>query len=175
MTVEEMGKVIDYIKTCYPQAWKDVDVKKTVAVWAGMFADDNKHDVMMAVKAYVASDTTGFAPSIGQVKSEMIRVQLQGAPSANDAWTHIRKAISNSAYYSESEFRALTPAEQRIVGSPRQLFDWSQMDVDTLDSVVASNVRRAYQSLADSERYRMTLPAKLLAQLSEFEGRLIGE
>lgn len=179
MTVQETGRVIDYIKIAFPMAWKDVDHKKTVAVWADMFADEDVRSVMAAVKAYTATDASGFAPSIGAIKSELVKAKLAGAPTAQDAWNHIRKAISNSGYHAAEEFEQLTAAEQRIVGSPRQLYDWGQMDVETLDSVVASNVQRAYRAIWEAERDRLALPSSVSVRLAELANmtfrRLPGE
>lgn len=51
MTLKETSRVIAYIQTAFPSAWKDVDQDNVMRVWADMFADDDMHSVMMAVKA----------------------------------------------------------------------------------------------------------------------------
>lgn len=104
MTLKETSRVIAYIQTAFPSAWKDVDQDNVMRVWADMFADDDMHSVMMAVKAFVASDSTGFPPAIGQIKSRMARQRMLGEPTEQDAWNHIRKAISNSGYHAAEEF-----------------------------------------------------------------------
>ena len=48
---------------------------------------------------------------------------------------------------------------QKIVGSPAQLHEWSQMDRDTVNSVVASNFQRSYKARAKNERDFLSLPS----------------
>ena len=167
MNASEARGVLAILATEYPEAYKNVDVNAKVGLWAVMFADDSAEDVVMGVRAYMATDVKGFAPKVGQIKAEIVKVKTSGAPAASDVWNHIRKAISNSGYHSVEEFEALSPVEQRIVGSPRQLYDWGQMDVDTLDSVVASNVQRAYRTMLEDEKYRMALPPSVSSRITQ--------
>ena len=88
-------------------------------------------------------------------------------PDANEVWQHIRYAISNSGYHAVEEYARLSPIEQRLVGSPRQLYDWGQMDVERLDSVVASNVQRNYRELISQEAYQLSLPSNVSNRLKE--------
>lgn len=173
MTSSDARKILAILATEYPEAYKTVDVNAKVALWSTMFADDDPQDVAMAVRAYIATDTKGFAPKVGQIKAEIVKAQTAGAPSAVDTWNHIRRAISNSGYHAAEEYERLSPAERMLVGSPRQLYDWSQMDVETLDSVVASNVQRAYRGLLESERYKMALPAAVSERLEALADRAV--
>lgn len=162
MTVAEMGRVFEYIQAGYPGAWKDANQQHVIALWAELFAQDDMHAVMMAVKAHVA--TSNRPPTPADIKDELIR-QRQGSGSAIDAWNHIRKAISNSGYHAAEEYERLSPVEQRLAGSPHQLRDWAMMDVDTLDSVVASNVQRAYRACSEEEKRRLALPQSVAQEI----------
>lgn len=161
--MEETAKVMEYIKTCYPFAWKQVDAKKTVAVWADQFGEEPRPLVMAAVKAYVSTNATDYPPNIGQIKAMIHKLSAGDELTASDAWIHIRKAISNSGYYAAEEFEKLSDTEKRLVGSPKQLYDWAMMDVDTLDSVVASNVQRAFRSVTERKRFEAALPQTVKA------------
>lgn len=163
MTTEETAKVMEYIKTCYPFAWKQVDAKKTVAVWADQFSEEPRPLVMAAVKAYVATNASDYPPNIGQIKAMIHKLSAGDELTESDAWTHIRKAISNSGYYAAEEFEKLSEVEKRLVGSPKQLYDWAMMDVSTLDSVVASNVQRAFRSVTEKVRFEAALPQTVKA------------
>lgn len=163
MTTEETAKVMEYIKTCYPFAWKQVDAKKTVAVWADQFSEEPRPLVMAAVKAYVSTNATDYPPNIGQIKAMIHKLSAGDELTASDAWTHIRKAISNSGYHAAEEFENLSDTEKRLVGSPKQLYDWAMMDVGTLDSVVASNVQRSFRSVTEKVRFEAALPQTVKA------------
>ncbi|HPR79507.1 MAG TPA: hypothetical protein PLR69_12990, partial [Candidatus Limiplasma sp.] len=58
----------------------------------------------------------------------------------------------------EQAFAKLPPEVQRSVGSPAQLRDWSQTDVETLNSVVSSNFMRSYRARAGYVREINKLP-----------------
>lgn len=175
MTVKEMAAVMDYLKTSYPFTWEKgvTDERKTISVWADQFADDDPKLVQAAVKSIVATSTSDYAPNIGQVKAEMYKL-TSGGVDVQEMWTHIRAAISNSGYHAGEEFSKLSPIERKVVGNPRQLYDWGMMDVDTLDSVVASNVQRALRDRVEVERYQSALPASVKARLDGLVKRIEG-
>ena len=165
MTVAETGRVIEYIQTFYPGAWRETDQNHVVLGWADLIPDLDFHSVMVAVKTYVASDKDNRAPNPGQIRAIVVQQRVNEQVTAQDAWNHIRRAISNSGYHAAEEFEKLSPVEQRLAGSPRQLYDWGQMDVETLDSVVASNIMRSYKVLAEREQKKNMLPPTLNAQI----------
>lgn len=173
MTTAETARVLEYLKTCYPSAWKDINEKRMVAVWADQFSDTDYGLVTAAVKAFVATDHSGYVPSIGQIKHQINLFHDFGDPTPTEAWNHIRQAISRSAYYSDTEFAKLTEIEQRLVGSPRQLFDWSQMDADTVDSVVASNVQRGFTAIMQRRQYEQALPSAVKERLKQLSDSLV--
>lgn len=68
------------------------------------------------------------------------------------------RAVQRSGYNSREEFDRLPDTLRRLVGSPEQLKAWSQMDADTVQSVIASNFQRSYQARAKQEADFMALP-----------------
>ena len=60
MTRQETGIIMDILTTAYPRFYSGQDApdpRKTVNLWAGMFADDPVKLVAAAVKALIATDT----------------------------------------------------------------------------------------------------------------------
>ena len=53
----------------------------------------------------------------------------------------------------------LPPVVQKLVGNPRQLYEWSMMDSEKVDTVVASNFQRSYKVRAKHEREMLSIPA----------------
>lgn len=168
MTVQETGKVMDIIKGAYPN-WNAT--KNTALVWAQMFVDDPVELVLAAVKSYIASDTKGFAPVVGQIKQIMTDLQVSDM-TEQEAWALVRKAISNGLYGAYEEFDALPPSLQRVVGSPEQLSEWAMLE-DGLDTVVASNVMRSYRKVQERERFERALPSDVKLMLGNAT-KLIG-
>ena len=172
MTVTEVASLLEYIHACYPDRWKNVNERNMLKAWADQFEGCDPDLVQAAVKAYVATDGEGHVPGPGQIKAQMVKLQSLDMPTAAEVWNHIRKAISNSGYHSAEEFEKLTPVEQRLVGSPRQLFDWGQEDIDKLDTVVASNIQRAYRAEQERQSYVMALPQAVTERLGQLMNHL---
>lgn len=66
MTREETVKIIRIICDCYPN-YKPNNLSETVDVWNMMLENYSYEQVSVALKAYINSDISGFAPSIGQL------------------------------------------------------------------------------------------------------------
>lgn len=149
------------LATAYPRFYAGTSVaeqNRTLQLWATMFADDDYRIVCAAVKAFIATDEKGFPPHIGAIKAAIRRLTAQDEMSESEAWTLVRKAISNGYYGAKEEFDKLPPVLQKLVGGPEQLREWSLMDSATVQSVVASNIQRAYRTMAARKREWDALP-----------------
>ena len=147
MTRDETIKILMVIQAAYPN-YKPTDKTVTVNIWTEMLSDIPYEKVSTAVKAYIQTDTSGFAPSVGDVR-EKVRNIFAKKDELNEtaAWSLVLKAIRRSTYYSEEEFAKLPPVVQRAVSSPRQLREWATLeDVDgkTL-TVIQSNFQRTFR------------------------------
>lgn len=174
MTRQETGQIMDILRTAYPQYYRGrstEELRAAISLWSEMFSGDDVRLVAAAVKALITTDEKGFPPHIGAVKAKLR--QLTAAPQATpmEAWGLVLKAIKRSAYNAQEEFEKLPPVLRRLVGSPSQLRDWSLMDEETVQSVVASNFRNSYQVVAEREAEYQALPADVKQMLSSVSGR----
>ena len=128
----------------YPN-YKPNNISETVDVWNMMLSDYDYNLVAMALKAYILSDTSGFAPSIGQLVSKIQALTKPQELSEMEAWSLVSKAIRNSGYNSVEEFANLPVLVQRAVGLPDQLRTWA-LDENYNEQVVASNFMRCYRT-----------------------------
>lgn len=170
MTHDETLAIMSVLKAAYPNYYRDMkrgDAEAIVGLWAEMFKDDPFEIVAAAVKAHIASDTKGFPPHIGAIKTAIVKIKTPDKMTEIEAWGCVVKAISNSAYNSADEFKKLPPVVQRLVGSHNQLREWSMMDIDTVNSVVASNFQRSYKASAASEREYLTLPQDVRSAMTQ--------
>ena len=74
MTRDERLKIMAVLKATYPNFYKDMtrrDAEGVVALWTDMFSEDSYNAVAAAVKAFIASDSKGFPPVVGQVKQRV--------------------------------------------------------------------------------------------------------
>jgi len=162
MTTEETLKIMAVLRASYPNFYRDMkrsDAEGIVNLWAEMFAEDDYRLVAAAVKALIASDSKGFPPVIGQVKEKLRLLTEKQDMTETEAWALVAKAVRNSGYEYREEYAKLPENIQRIVGAPEQLHEWSQMDSDTVHSVVASNFQRSFRARQASEKQYASLPA----------------
>ena len=74
MTVQETRDILTVLKTNYPNSFKNMSKEQSYSyldLWSTAFANDNKQDVINAVKEIIYTDTREFAPNIAQVKARM--------------------------------------------------------------------------------------------------------
>lgn len=175
MTIEETGIIMDILSTAYPRFYAGpggVDVTQTLNLWAEMFADEDVALVAAAVKSYIASDVKGYPPHIGAIKNALYDLTSCGGLDAAEAWNMVRRAAGRSAYGAQEEFDRLPEEVRRVVGSPGQLYQWSQMDGDVFNSVVASNFQRAWRARQGSRRRDALLPGDVRRMVSALAERM---
>lgn len=144
MTREETVKIIRIMVDSYPN-YKPNDISETVDVWQMMLEEYSYQDVSVALKAYILSDDSGFAPSIGRLVSKIHTMTQPQELNEMEAWSLVYKAICNSTYNSVSEFEKLPPLVQKAVGLPDSLREWAMTENLNLE-VVMSNFQRAYKA-----------------------------
>lgn len=164
VTRDETIKILMAIQAAYPN-YRPQDKTVAVNVWAEMLSDIPYEQVSIAVKAYIQTDTSGFAPSVGDIR-EKVRDIFSKKDDLNEtaAWSLVMKAIRRSTYYSEEEFAKLPPVVRRAVASPKQLREWATLeDVDgkTL-TVIQSNFQRTFREEQRREHERNKLSQDLL-------------
>ena len=143
----------------YPN-YKPNDISETVDVWYMMLSDYDYNIVAMALKAYILSDTSGFAPSIGQLVAKIQTLTKPHELSEMEAWSLVKKAISNSAYDYVEEFNKLPPIIQKCVGSSYQLKCWA-LDEYFNEQVASSNFVRSYRTMVARQEEFVKMPQEI--------------
>lgn len=131
---------------CYPN-YKPNNLSETVDVWQMMLDEYSYNQVSIALKAYVTSDTSGFAPSVGEI---VAKIQLVSQPQELDgmaAWGLVSKALRNGTYGAVEEFNKLPPLVRQAVGMPDNLRNWATSDYQTIETVIQSNFLRTYETI----------------------------
>ena len=151
---------------------------KTVAVntWFLMLADYPYQQVQMALKAYIATDTSGFAPSIGQIIDKMQMINSHAEQNEMEAWSLVSKALRNGNYKSKEEFDKLPDLVKEAVGSPENIHNWAQSDIKSIESVIQSNFIKSYRLVVNRQKEMQKLPKEIKAMISgnkTFDGKRI--
>jgi hypothetical protein len=145
LTREETVKIIRIMCDCYPN-YKPNNLSETVDVWQMMLDEYSYNQVSIALKTYVTSDTSGFAPSVGEI---VAKIQLVSQPQELDgmaAWGLVSKALRNGTYGAVEEFNKLPPLVRQAVGIPDNLKNWATSDYQTIETVIQSNFLRTYET-----------------------------
>lgn len=176
MTREETINILMVIQAAYPN-YKPPDKTITVNLWYRILKDYTYQQVEAAVDAYIRTDKSGFAPSIGAVidKIQMI-FGLSDEINEMAAWNLVWKAVKSSGDYERAEknFKDLPAAIQKTVRNPGQLREWA-LTQDINVEVVSSNFMRAYRVEAAREKELKKLSPDLLKLIGAASSRMIKE
>lgn len=124
MEVKQAKKIVAIMATAYPN-YQPPNLDMAAEVWADMTKDYTYDEVASALKAYIATDKSGFAPSIGQVIDKIHTIRSPDVLSDAEAWSLVWDAIQNAGYDSVEEFAKLPETVKRAVGSADILKSWA--------------------------------------------------
>lgn len=112
-----------------------------------MLEEYSYSQISMALKTYVHSDTSGFAPSIGQLIGKIQAISQPQELDGMAAWGLVSKALRNGTYGAVEEFNKLPPLVKQAVGMPDNLKNWATSDYQTIETVIQSNFLRTYETV----------------------------
>lgn len=157
-------KVLSVLRGAYPNFYRNISKKEAediVNLWTSVFLEDDAANVAAAVRVLIETDEKGYPPHPGAVKACLRRITQKKGLTPFEAWNLVEKAASNSAYCAKEEFAKLPPDVQHMVGSAAQLYEWGQMDKNTLRSVIGSNFQRSYKERSENDRRYQALPENI--------------
>lgn len=156
MTEQDIRKLLGMINSIFP-TFKVENPEQTVKIWTEFLSDQDAASIGASLKNYVRTDTSGFAPSIGQLIQGAYSLQNHEELSAAEAWSKVYKAICNSAYHSEEEFNKLPEVVQQAVGSANQLRAWATDD-EFNESVTSALFRKSYATACERKKTDALMP-----------------
>lgn len=143
----------------YPN-YNPPDREAAVNAWLMCLSEYDNNVVMAAFKAYMTTNTSGFAPAPGQL-IEILQVLTQPSElNELEAWSIVRKALRNCSYNSEQEFAKLPTVVQKTVGTPQQLKIWA-CDSEFNENVVSSNFIKTYRTEVKRATELNKMPAEI--------------
>lgn len=160
MTREETVKIIRIICGSFPN-FKPSDLSETVDIWNMMLDEYTYNQIAGALKSYILADSTGFAPSIGQLIAKVKTIEEPAQLNESEAWGLVSKAIRNGYYGAVEEFSKLPPLVQKAVGTPDNLRNWSQTNLESVETVIQSNFLRAYRVEAQRAEEISKMPSDI--------------
>lgn len=172
MTREDVKKILLIITNSFPN-FKPTDMKVTIDIWFDMLQEYPAESGLMALKTYIATDTSGFAPSIGQLISKMNVVDELNELNEMEAWTLVRNALSDSIYHAQERFNELPDTVKKAVGSADILRAWGT-DEDYNENVAQSQFMRCYRNVLERKKEIAKLPTSVRTLIGNTTQKMIG-
>lgn len=166
MTRKEVQELLMMISASFPN-FRPADKTQTVDTWLMLLEEYTQADVILAFKAYVKSNNSGFAPSVSQLINQIEKPRELAVMEDSEAWAMVRKAIGRSSYNSQAEFDKLPPTLQKAVGSPEVLRTWA-IDENYNESVISSQFLRNYRSVCQRQQEFNRLPVEMQNRVEAF-------
>ena len=168
MTDYEIGRLVYAVRGTYPKYYANMgaeDLKGLSMAWALVLGEYDFSIASRAVQLYLTNDTTGFPPSPGQIVDAIHKITNPriAEMTATEAWALVRKAIRNGYYGAEEESAKLPTACQRAIGSPSNLRELAQLDIDQVETVEQSHFIKAYNTQVIRERETAKMPSDIRA------------
>ena len=146
MTREQVGKLLMTIQAYYSN-YNPPDKEITLNAWYEMFAEYPEELVLQALRACIATNTSGFAPDVGQIMSKIQTISQPQELDGMAAWGLVSKALRNGTYGAVEEFNKLPSLVRQAVGMPDNLKNWATADYQTIETVIQSNFLRTYETV----------------------------
>lgn len=146
MTEEDVRKLLAMTQAVYPN-YNPPSREAAVNAWLMCLSEYDNNIVMAAFKAYMTTDTSGFAPSIGQLIGKIQTISQPQELDGMTAWGLVSKALRNGTYGAVEEFNKLPPLVKQAVGMPDNLKNWATSDYQTIETVIQSNFLRTYETV----------------------------
>ena len=126
-----------------------------------MFMNEGEYSeelVLQALRACIATNTSGFAPDVGQIMSKIQTISQPQELDGMAAWGLVSKALRNGTYGAVEEFNKLPPLVKQAVGMPDNLKNWATSDYQTIETVIQSNFLRTYEVIVKRETEISRMP-----------------
>ena len=144
MTEKEVRQLLAMTQAVYPN-YNPPSREAAVNAWLMCLSEYDNNVVMAAFKAYMTTNTSGFAPVPGQLIEILQTLTQPSELNEIEAWSIVRKALRNCGYNAEQEFAKLPTVVQKTVGTPQQLKIWA-CDSEFNENVVSSNFIKTYRT-----------------------------
>ena len=144
MTEKEVRQLLAMTQAVYPN-YNPPSREAAVNAWLMCLSEYDNNVVMVAFKAYMTTNTSGFAPAPGQLIEILQTLTQPSELNEIEAWSIVRKALRNCGYNAEQEFAKLPTVVQKTLGTPQQLKIWA-CDSEFNENVVSSNFIKTYRT-----------------------------
>ena len=160
MTREQTVALVRSVVDLY-QNWKPSNLTETVNAWNWALEDFPADAVKNALRIYLRTNDTGFAPSVSQLIACMYKSTDNERMTEGEAWSMVKKAIQDGNYHSAERYAELPEIVQKAVGNAEMIHQWAQTGSDEVNTVIMSNFQRTFRALTEREKFNEKIPTAI--------------
>lgn len=153
MNKNDVLKMLSVLQISYPNFYKGFSkqqLESTVNLYEEMFKEDDPKLVLSALKQVI--NTSEYPPTIATIKNKMYEMTHHNEIDNNDLWDSLVRAIQNSSYHSEEEFKKLPELVKEYIRSPRQLQEMASMESEVIHSVCKGQFMRQIEIIKQRKK-----------------------
>ncbi len=147
------------IQGTYPN-FNPPDKTAAVNAWTMALEEYGRDEVALALKLYMKSNTSGFAPTPGQIIDKIHSMTQPEQLNEMEAWALVAKALRNGGYHALEEYEKLPPTVQKAVGTHEQLRNWALDEYFNEESAKKSFIF-AYRAEVKREQELAKMPSDI--------------
>lgn len=169
MKTSDILKALTLIKVAYPQAFNKMSPQEMDAManlWMIHFRDKTAEELSYAVNFYIANNTSGFAPTIGEL-NDIIYRHYHPEISEFEAWSAFKKALPQCSDLPAARKEwAQLPETVKAMTNPGDLCRIAKMNTDQVDTTVAAMLRKSVTVVNERIKEQAQLPSSIKNLLS---------
>ena len=174
MIRDETKMIIKMLSSVYINEFSKLTEEKVlnmIDVWTMLLEDEDANKIATVTKAYLKSNPNAFMPTPAMLINMAYEMFAPKGMSEQEAWNTLYKAICNSGYNAQYEYDHL-PSEIKPLCTPSQLRELGMMNIETLNTVVASNFMRSFKAKEKQRTDYAKLPNETKNMISELHNQM---
>lgn len=174
MTRDEIKKLIAAMCTAFPsfELPKDAkDIGLMINTWHMVLEDEDYFQIQQAFKSFCRTNTSGFAPTPGQLIALIQDHRDPISSSAEEAWKKVLLAARDANYHAVERFEEFDDITKMCVGSAASLSTYGMIEDSELQTVIRSQFIKEYKRLEDMFRTERKYPHEVQNRINEERAR----
>ena len=168
---EDFMKLVTVLRAAYSSE-KFMPDKQSALVWYEMLKDIDYPVLMQG--CYKLIQSSPYPPTIADIRASCASLTAEPQRLTDlEAWALVRKALSNGTYGAEQEYAKLPPLVQKAVGSPANIREMAQADMESVATVFQSQFLRAYRAEVQRQADMAKLSPKIRTLLEGTTAKMI--
>ena len=168
MTRDETKVLLLRMMSLYPN-YKPADLGMAIDSWHKILCQKDAQVIDDALTVYTSTDTSGFAPSVGQLNALIAEASISGIQEGEIRNILVR-ASRNANYGAQEEFDRMPEELQKAVGSASVVRSWGMKEPSDLDYEF-SRIIKTYQQGIDEKRRNFSVPVGISLNVYERIGQ----